>query len=231
MSAETGEKVVNPNLLADAKSRVGVLQKFDALGRENPNSHTMSGLYMLGSELQQRMYASADSMWPTEFRSGLSQAGTEFAARVAPTIIDRSNISLSYEQGNLNAWLRNKDLEVELDPSKRFDYPVSWSEMPGGVQEPDYYFSNQQMNPQQYGAMAESVAAKFGSMRDLAEKIYGPDAEQTKLLGMVAAVELAVSTEIGSVAGGQGALTAEQVREIVGPQLKAVGFSLVDRGK
>ncbi len=51
MPDERIERVVNPNLLADAKARVGMLQKLDVLGRENPNSYTMSGLYALGVEL------------------------------------------------------------------------------------------------------------------------------------------------------------------------------------
>ncbi len=174
------------------------------------------------------MFATSDSMWPPEVRQGLSQAGTEFAARVGITLIDRSNISLSYEQGNLHAWLREKGLDVELDPSKKFDYPVDWSRLPQGDQEKDYYFSGQTINPQQLAVMAENVAAKFAGMRDMAGEVYGPDSEQVKLLGMAAAVQMAVSTEIGSVISGQGGLTADQTKELIGPQLKAVGFSLVD---
>ncbi len=225
------ESVGNPNLLSESRSKVGMLQKLDVLGRDRPNSHTLSGLYMLGAELQSRMYSTAESMWPSEVRNGLSQAGTELASRVGITLIDRSDISLSYEQGNLNAWLRSKGLKVELDSSKQFDYPISWDELPTGVRESDHYFSDQEMDPQQFQVLAESVAAKFGSMRDLAVEKYGQNAEQTRLLDMASAVQLAVSAEIGSIVSGQGGLKAEQVRELVGPQLKAVGFSLTERGK
>jgi len=222
------EKVANPNLLVDAKARVEMLQRLDTLGGGSENSHTMSGLYTLGVEMQQRMNTSLTQMWPPEFRQGLSRAGTEFAARVGITIIDRGSISLSYEQGNLHAWLREKGLDVDLDPAKRFDYPVDWSRLPQGYQEGNYYFVDQPMTPQQLGVMAETVAAKFAGLRDKAGETYGPDAEETKLLAMAAAVQLAVSTEIGSVISGQGGLTADQTKELIGPQLKAVGFSLVD---
>lgn len=231
MTSEFKEGKINPDGLKNVQSRIRMTQRIDNLGRDNPNLYTMSGLYTISSELQSRLLSIDDSMWPTEVRNGLLQSGTEFAARVAPTLIDRSKISLSYEQGNLNAWLRNKGLGVELDPNKRFDYSVDWHELPQGSQEMDYYFSKLRFNPQELGVLAENVTAKYETMRDRARKLYGSDSEQAKLLDMAAAMELALSAEIGSIISGQGGLTAEQVKELVGPQLKAVGLSLMEKGK
>jgi len=213
---------------AEIGARREMTRKLDDLGRERPNIFTMSGVHKLASELQARVDNSSNSMWPTDFVQRLGQEGTVFALRVGSTIIERSQISLSYEQGNLFGWLAKKGLDVTLDGSKKFDYPVDWSRLPTGFEE-DYYFSKQVVSPPQLQVLTESVAAKLGILRDAAVSKYGIDSEQARLLDMATAVQFAAAEEIDRVVSGQGGLTAEDVRRMVEPQLRAVGFGLEDR--
>lgn len=194
---------------------------------KNPNVGTIEGLAQLAHTIQRGLYV-VNGLTGGDTGRRISDAHTEFGARVPATLLDRQRITRSYEAGNLRAWLGRKGLDVQVEPG---DADVHWSQgVSGGIrgkEERDYYFQAEDMTPGAVGAVTEYLSAKLEeTVVRLQESPYEND---LKVLKAASAVVRTVAAEVQSIAVEGKVPDIEVYRVMLGDPLRGIGLTLVEK--
>lgn len=192
---------------------------------ENPNAGTIEGLATLAHSAQQDLYAT-NGLNRGESGRAVKNNNTEMGVRVVATLLDRNVISVDYEIGNLEGWLRRKSLGVEREGERE----IHWSkgrEGTGGQQEHGLYFKREELTLGATTSILEHLSVKCVEM---AAKHVGSE-KDVRVLVLAGAVAKTVSMEIRSLVATGKPISKEMYQVMLGKPLEGIGVKVVDRDK
>jgi hypothetical protein len=190
--------------------------------RNDDHFNTVEGLAIFANNLQHELHLTS-SATKGDFGRVIFNAGTELAARVTPTLIDRSDVDLDYEKGNLSEWLRTKKLDVKLEGPRRLTFTPGENTNKQNREE-DSWFSEEDFTPGGLVLAYEYLAVKMTEYAALSR-----DLDDKKVFRLASVMASVVSEEIRSIALTGKPIEALTTEAMLKTPFSEVGFAITQR--
>lgn len=184
------------------------------------NFLTIGGLANLAHNIQNELYKT-DSLTKGDFGKRISSSRVELAARVPATVLDRTSVDLSYEVGNISAWLKQKGISVKLNGPRIINWSGGEGKVQAGRAETKVWYADEDFTPGGLVIITEYLSLKLSELTALSEK-----SEDKRLLGFAASLAGVVSEETRCIAEKGKPLDADTVESMLKTPLAEVGIEI-----